>query len=137
MQPSCVIEGLDWVASHLLTESVSKRGGSPVKRLSLVGPSSQLGCRGRNLGDARPSQHGPRPPGSRCPFDAQSGGRRLRRGRSQARLSGKREGVPSLSERSCEFRYVAIPVIGRRRDAQTLGPAGNGWIVDRLDINAV
>jgi hypothetical protein len=72
-----------------------------------------------------------------APFDAQSGGRRLRRGRSQARLSGKREGVPGLSERSCEFRYVGIPVIWRRRDAQTLRPTGNGRIVDRLDIDGV
>src|SRR3954467_7031748 len=137
MQRSCVIEGVDWVASHLLTERVSKRGGSLLRQLSLAGPSSQLGCRGHNLGGARPSQRGPRPPGSRSPLDAQSWGRRWRRGRSQTRLLGKREGLPSLSERSCEFRYVAIPVIWRGRDAQTLGPAGNGWKVDRLDINSV
>jgi len=137
MQRSSVIEGVDWVASHLLTESVSKRGGSLLKRLSLAGPSSQLGCLGRNLGGARPSQRGPRPPGSRCPSDAQCWGRRLRRGRSQARLSGKRESLPSLRERSCEFRYVAIAVIWRGRDAETLGPTGNGRIVDRLDVNGV
>src|SRR6516162_2278661 len=58
-------------------------------------------------------------------------------GCSQARLSGKREGVPGLSERSCEFRYVGIPVIWRWRDAQTLRPTGNGRIVDRLDIDGV
>jgi len=64
-------------------------------------------------------------------------GRRLRRGRSQVRFSGKGEGVPRLSERSCEFRYVGIPVIWRRRDTQTLRPTGNGRIVDRLDIDGV
>src|SRR5215472_4998313 len=137
MQTGRVIEGLDWRASHLLSGSVSKRGGYALKRLSLDGPSSQLGCLARNLGDATPSQHGLRPPGNRRPFDAQSGGRRLRRGRSHARLSGKREGVPGLSERSCEFRYVGIPVIWRWRDAQTLRPTGNGRIVDRLDIDGV
>src|SRR6516164_4286488 len=56
---------------------------------------------------------------------------------STARLSGKREGVPGLSECSCEFRYVGIPVIWRRRDAQTLRPTGNSRIVDRLDIDGV
>lgn len=81
------------------------------------------------------AQHGLRPPGSRHPFDAQSGGRRLRR-RSQAQL-GKREGVPGFGERSCEFGYVGIPVIWRRSDAQTLCPAGNGRIIDRLDIDGV
>ena len=64
-------------------------------------------------------------------------GEAVAKGRSQARLSGKREGVPGLSERSCEFRYVGIPVIWRRRDAQTLRPTGNGRIVDRLDIDGM
>ncbi len=68
-----------------------------------------------------------------APFDAQSGECEG----AQARLSGKREGVPGLSERSSEFRYVGIPVIWRRRDAKTLRPAGNGRIVDRLDIDGV
>ena len=58
-------------------------------------------------------------------------------GRSPGRLSDKREGVPGLSECSCEFRYVGIPVIWRRRDAQTLRPTGNSRIVDRLDIDGV
>ena len=40
-------------------------------------------------------------------------------------------------ERSYEFRYVGVPVIRRRRDAQTLCPTGDGRIVDRLDIDGV
>ena len=56
---------------------------------------------------------------------------------SQARLSGKREGVPGLERAQLRVPLCGVPVIWRRRDAQTLRPAGNGRIVDRLDIDGV
>ena len=42
-----------------------------------------------------------------------------------AQISG--DAPPQFINRyGCEFRYVGIPVIWRRRDAQTLRPMGNG-----------
>jgi len=136
MQAGRVI-GLDWGAPPPFSGSVSKGAGMPsngfvwmVHRPNLAAAAATCDTRGlpsvvcaRRTADA-PSMHNPR-------------GRRLRRRRSERRLSGKRECVPGLSERSCELRYVGIPVIWRRRDAQTLRPTGNGRIIDRLDINGV
>src|ERR1700758_3239518 len=112
MQTSRVIEALDWGASHLLSEGVSKRGaGMPsndfrwmVHRPNLAASAATWDTRrlaglvcARRVAEA--------------PFDAQSGGGGCEG--AQARFSGKREGVPGLSERSSEFRYVGIPVIWR------------------------
>jgi hypothetical protein len=136
--------GLPTVSSHRhgrtglgrITSLIRKRvrnGGYALERLSLDGPSSQLGCLGPNW-DTRclPSMVC-----ARRVADAPSIVNRGAAVAKGARLSGKREGVPGFSERSCQFRYVGITVIWRRRDAQTLRPTGNGRIVDRLDIDGV
>jgi hypothetical protein len=135
MQTSRVREALGWSHHILYPKACRKRAGMPSN--GFVGWSIvPTGCLGRNLGHATACQLGLRPPGSRRAFRCTIRGAAVAKG-AQAQLSGKREGVPGLSERSSELRYVGISVIWRRRDAKTLRPAGHGRIVDRLDIDGM
>src|SRR5262249_30005096 len=57
--------------------------------------------------------------------------------RERAGLEWQTEPHPHIDERFGERVYERIIVIGRRRDAQALGAARDGRIVDRLDVDAM
>src|SRR5215472_13144950 len=58
-------------------------------------------------------------------------------GRERLPLERQAEPFPDLQQGLGERIDQAVVMIRRGRDAQPLGPLGDRWVIDRLDIDAV